>query len=614
MYEQFGAAVDGQRVEFRLFFPDRAADPDAYRRGGLPRLARVQVTGTFQHHLGGVDWDVAGAPDLVLEPHARGILYRLAVPVDLPEGFYEYKYFVTFENGTTRWCTDPCTKYSGSGPENSGFAIGGHDEAVLPIANRLPQQDLVIYELMPDDFTAEIRGQDAPLDVVRQQIPYLLDLGVNAVEMMPWTAWPGEEFNWGYEPFQFFAVEHRYVNDPRTPEDKLVRLKRLVNALHERGLHVIMDGVFNHAAAGPEPGQGFGYYWLYQNPADSPFVGAFDRGGFFLELDFGNACTQEIVFDVCAYWLDEYQLDGIRFDYTVGYFRGDGARGDGVGPGITRLCEDVAAYCLDSGRENVSLMLEHLTDDRYRAIDDTNHTEATGCWYDRLLWESWDYIQWEGLDTRVMRALNAAKDFAPGKGPVTYVENHDHASLVVKAGGRSRWWRTQPFAIALLTIPGAVLIHNGQEFGEAYDMPEDGPDRVRPRPLHWQLSTDGIGVTMRRLYRTLIRLRREHPALRSPNFYPESYEPHFNAQGYGVDVDRDVVIYHRWGETANGDVSRYIVVLNFSTYDQHVDVPFPLNGEWRDLLTDRASSVTDFWLRHQRIESNWGRVYHFQHP
>src|SRR3989442_7886116 len=83
MYEQFGAAVDGQEVEFRLFFPDRAVDPTQYTRCGLPHIARVRVTGTFQAHIGGTNWDYTNAPAMVPEPHPHGMVCRYKVPVGL---------------------------------------------------------------------------------------------------------------------------------------------------------------------------------------------------------------------------------------------------------------------------------------------------------------------------------------------------------------------------------------------------------------------------------------------------------------------------------------------------------------------------------------------------
>jgi hypothetical protein len=112
MYEHFGAVVDqNSRVEFKLFFPDNTKDPSQYVRGGLPRIKEIRVRGDFQGQIGGQDWELATAPTLEKISHPKGWLYTCKINQALAEGFYQYKYFVTFENETTRWCGDPCSKY-----------------------------------------------------------------------------------------------------------------------------------------------------------------------------------------------------------------------------------------------------------------------------------------------------------------------------------------------------------------------------------------------------------------------------------------------------------------------------------------------------------------------
>lgn len=210
-----------------------------------------------------------------------------------------------------------------------------------------------------------------------------------------------------------------------------------------------------------------------------------------------------------------------------------------------------------------------------------------------------------------MRVLQTGRDFAPGKGPVVYIENHDHSSAVSRAGGRGRWWKTQAPLIALLTCPGAVMLHNGQELGDDYWLPDDGDGRVLPRPVRWELADDPAGEALLALHEKLIRIRREHPALRSANFHPAEYDQRevaFDPDGYGVHRDLGVAIYHRWGQGAEGRTERFIVAINFSDSDCIVDVPFSTNGEWHDLLNDESVEVQDWRWRGARIPSNWARV------
>ena len=606
MYEQFGAVVQNSGVQFRLFIPDNARDHSQYVRGSSPRIRTVLVTGTFQSELGKTAWDLSTAAVMTRNEHPNGWLYSFAIP-HIRDGFYEYKYFVQFENDTTRWCGDPCSKYDGSEQQNSAFVVGGNDMTPRLIEDRLPLQDLVIYELMLDDFTKEYRQGRAPLDAVHEKLDYLQELGVNAIEFMPWTAWAKDEFSWGYNPYAFFSVEHLYYADPREPLDKLFRLKRLIDELHRRGIHVIMDGVYNHVDAGQDPNKGFGYFWLWQNPADSPYIGNFSNAAYFNDFDFGNECTNEFITDVCKYWMDEYKIDGIRFDYVLGFYK----HADQP-VGISRVVQDLNSYIAAGNLRNVTLSLELLTDNRYEAIGKTNEIQATGCWYDQFMWDSFGVISSGNVTTRYVRGLNSGLDFDSTRRPVTYVENHDHSTLTEQCGGRGVWWRTQPAAIALLTMCGAPLVHNGQEFGEEYWLPEDGLGRVQSRPLRWDRTSDGSGSSLRSIYRKLIAIRRAHPALRSQNFYPWPYDEQnraFNELGYGVNEEKDVVIFHRWGFDDRGRLELFMIVLNYSEYEQTVDIPFAANGEWRDLLNDTTISVADYWLRSERLSSHWGRIY-----
>jgi pullulanase len=604
MYEHFGPVVDGDQVTFRLFFPDADRDASQYRRGGPPRIRSIRAVGDFQAATGGAVWDIASAPAMAPLDHPSGVVWTAAVP-GLPEGFYQYKYMVTFENGEVRWCPDPCSRHVGGDHENAGFVIGGAVDVVRPVARRRPLEELVIYELMLDDFTSSYRGTRPPVDAVVDRIDHLVDLGVNAVEVMPWTAWRGAGFSWGYDPTLFFSVEDRYVSDPAVPADRLVRLKRLVNALHDRGIQVIMDGVFNHVRAGERADDGFGYSWLYQERGDSPYIGQFAAGGFFEDFDFGNACTLQFVVDVCAWWLDTFQLDGIRFDYTLGLFE-PASPEQGIAAVIAEVREHLA------GRESVALIIEHLSDDRYAAIDVANGVDATACWYDRFLHDMGDWAARDTIDSRAVRLLDATRSFGAGRGPVVYTQNHDHSSIVNRAGGRGRWWATQPTVIALATVPGAVMLHNGQEFGDDHYLPANDPGRVVPRPLDWDLVEDEPGQRLCQLYRLLLRLRREHPALAGPNIHPVAFDERrtrFDEQGYGVDSERRLMIYHRWGPGRDGEPERFTVVLNFSAWDQLVDVPVPSDGPWDDLISPGdAFDGHQYWARNVPVGSHWGRV------
>jgi pullulanase len=610
-YDEFGAHDDNGTAVFSVFLPG----PDDYSRGGDPKIAGLKVFGTFQSALGDPAWSAPHA--LMLEPNRfeGGTLYQ-ARTTPLKEGFYEYKYLVAFENGERRIVSDPCARYGGGDFENSGIVIGGSqpaDNIVAPLPRRLEPHDLVIYELMIDDFTHHLGQAGAPVDMVVDKLDYIWRLGFNAIEFMPWTAWVANQFSWGYMPYLYFAPEHRYVNDPAAPAEKLSRLKRLITQCHELEMHVIMDGVFNHVDRGPGS-LGFPYYWLYQNPMDSPFIGRYGDAGYGDEIDFNNSCAQQFIGDVCAYWIDTFGIDGLRLDYTKGFYIGENATG--LPKLIGSIREHLETKDADY-RTRFPIFIEHL--EGYGAIDVANRANATGCWYDEMLWRTRDYLTGWRIDDKIMRLLDSGRDFQPGRVPATYVENHDHSEIVGVAGGRRQWYRAQPYLIALLTCFGAPLLYNGQEFAEDYTMPEGHEEtqtvrRVVPRPKRWELSEDDIGLWMRQLVARLIAIRKRHPALRSSNFYPANWEPWMrkpDPDGYGVDVEKQTVVYHRWGTASDGEVERVVVALNFSPLTQTIDVPLPGGGSWEDLMSGWRVMPTDgLALRHQSIGGNWGHVFY----
>jgi pullulanase len=216
-----------------------------------------------------------------------------------------------------------------------------------------------------------------------------------------------------------------------------------------------------------------------------------------------------------------------------------------------------------------------------------------------------------GISGPLMRALDSGRDFDSGAYPVTYIENHDHTTVTNLFEGRARWFRMQPGLIALFSVAGAPMIHNGQEFANDAWMPEQGSGRVIPRPLPWQQADDTIGTALRAFIARLTALRRDHPALRSRQFFPSAYdEPRatFDGDGFGVDAQKQVAIFHKWAQQG-GNTERLIVVVNFSEGEQVVDVPFSVDGAWTDLLTGTRYDVSGFWLRGHTVPSNWGRVF-----
>ena len=596
MYKNLGAKETGTngKVEFKLFIPDDKIDPLQYSGGGSPLIKNIFVVGNFN------SWK----NNTPMVKNGQIYEYNLS---GLNKGFYEYKYYVEFMDGKTRYINDPYSKYGGTNNQNSGFVVdhGTNRLSVKEIKKRLPYKDLIIYELMIDDFTALYRGNKAPLDAITDKIKYLKELGINAIEFMPWTSWINNEFSWGYNPFQYFSVEHRYTNDTTDSTKKLYYLKELINECHKNDIHVIMDGVFNHADV-QEPDKGFAYYWLYRYSEDSPYVGNFAEAAYFKDLDYANNCTLAFILNVCQYWIEEFKIDGIRFDNTMGLYKPDDR-----GHGLYKILSSLREYLYDQNIENFSLILEHSWD--YGAIDAVNKVGATSCWLDPFRSLHANCLGGRYLDTHIMRVLDSARDFGEDKCPTIYIENHDHEAIALKAGvDRNQYWpMLQPYMIALFTSPGAVLIHNGQEFGENYWIIENDSNapyadrRVQARPVRWDKEKDSTGMALISLYKKLIKIRKDHSGLRSSNFYPQNWDERntrLNADGFGIDTERKIVIYHRWEND-----EKYYIILNFSDRPQTVTINFPFKWNWKDLVNGWQLNNRDTLTF--EAGSNWGYVF-----
>ena len=192
-----------------------------------------------------------------------------------------------------------------------------------------PLEDLVIYEMHVRGFTKDessgVRAKGT-YEGLREKIPYLKDLGVNAVELMPIFEFDemesarvvdGEQlYNyWGYNTVCFFApntgyssvVEHNHEGE---------ELKRMIYELKENGIEVILDVVFNHTAEGNEDGPCFSFKGIDNNIYYilTPEGYYYNFSGCGNVLNSNHPVTRRFIIDCLRYWVTEYRVDGFRFD------------------------------------------------------------------------------------------------------------------------------------------------------------------------------------------------------------------------------------------------------------------------------------------------------------
>ncbi len=526
--------------------------------------------------------------------------------VTLPlTGRMEYRFAVTMDgSGRQVFVADPYAReirWDEMGPKAVFSAAPDFDwdEAGW---QRPPLRDLVIYEISVRDFAGEKRNFGERFGTfagIQARLDHLQDLGVNALELMPISEFPGDS-SWGYNPVFYMAPKWLYG----TPNE----FKALVNAAHRRGIAVILDMVFNHAW-GDHP-----YYRMYpplfgpdgeKLPHLNPFFHHHNNGhanswgG--LDWDHASPYTTAYMQDIVRFWLEEYHVDGYRFDWLGGVeydpwqpHKDSFDPFTGIGP-IAKAARETSPSCYQIGEYwPISGTNPAKTADRL-----VKQTEIDAVWngtfhhtLENCLTQMW---QWELQNLQHALGGFRSEGFTRADQVVNYVVSHDerrpeheiqfwgaHIQLADPAeAGRypTRWALALEKArlglAALLTSPGVPMLLAGQEFGE------DSPRTIEFWPLDWKKLDRYEGRRQLKYYQRLIRLRQEHPALRSDHV--EYYWDAFPRTR--------VLRYKRWDDA--GDV--VVVALNFDNACQKTGLGFPHDGLWREVITNRVYRITGHW-------------------
>ena len=230
----------------------------------------------------------------------------------------------------------------------------------------IPMEDLIIYELHVRGFTMDESSgvkHHGTFEGLREKIPYLKELGVNAVELMP--IFEFDEMRdvrlidenelidfWGYNPVSFFAPNTSYCSSMEYNREGL-ELKTLIKDLHDNGIEVILDVVFNHTAEGNECGpcfsfKGFDNNIYYMLTPDGHYYNFSGCGN---TLNCNHPVVRDMILECLRYWVIEYRVDGFRFDLASILGRND----DGTPLSQPPLLRSLA---FDSILGNVKLIAE----------------------------------------------------------------------------------------------------------------------------------------------------------------------------------------------------------------------------------------------------------------
>ena len=273
-----------------------------------------------------------GPRQLEMKRQAKGV-FTIEHEANAHGWSYQYHVYV---NGRWNTTTDPYAYGS----------MANHTKSVVVDFNQLPAMnqeyprpallastDAIIYELSVRDFTmhpesgVQHRGKYLGLSQKNTQtsngfstgLDYLRDLGITHVQVMPIYDFATVDehnvdlfYNWGYDPVQFNVPEGSYCTRPDEPLNRVLELRQMVEALHESGLRVIMDAVYNHVydmqASAFE--KTVPYYYFRRSHTGSLSNGSFCGNDF----DSNHAMARKYILDSGRHFMEHYDMDGFRFD------------------------------------------------------------------------------------------------------------------------------------------------------------------------------------------------------------------------------------------------------------------------------------------------------------
>ncbi|RPF81272.1 MAG: T9SS C-terminal target domain-containing protein [Rhodothermaceae bacterium TMED105] len=441
-----------------------------------------------------------------------------------------------------------------------------------------PKEELVIYELLLRDFV-----EDHTFETLIDTLDYLERLGVNAIELMPVNEFEGNS-SWGYNPSHYFAVDKYYGTKKQ--------FKRFVNESHRRGIAIILDMVLNHSF-GQSPMVRLYAEGDYGPPTEeNPWFNQVAKHDFNVGYDMNHErlATQYFVDRVTQFWLEEFHIDGFRFDLSKGFTQRNtlgnvGAWGQ-YDESRIRLLKRMADH-MWSINPDAYVILEHFAE--YRE-------ERELASYGALLWRNMNYAYGQatmgfasGSDFSGVHHLAAG---FPNANLIGYMESHDEQWLMYKnvnygnsSGDYSvRDFRTaltrQPIAGAFFFLwPGPKMIWQFGELGygggqgeclkgheyanEEQCLPSD-PGRTAPKPIRWTYRDNPLRYAIYEQWSAMISLRKQDPLFTSASTEVKHYLNVDQKWMYlqGPSSDTKALIVGNFGVEPQ---SRNFKVTNFTT-------------------------------------------------
>jgi 1,4-alpha-glucan branching enzyme len=560
-YAGMGAICQQEGVFFRVW---------------APHATEVSVIGTFN------DWDPKSNRLTQEENGHWGALAADAAAGD------EYKFFLKTPFGDFQRNDPYALKMTNSAGnsvvyDHSAFEWGDSD-FTMP-----GWHELVIYELHIGTFHAKEKDQVGTFYTAIEKLDYLKGLGINVVELMPCSEFPGAR-SWGYNPANPYAIESDYGG----PDG----LKAFVKAAHEMGIAVILDVVYNHFGPsdmdlwqfdGWQENDGGGIYFYNDWKAETPWGNT--------RPDYGRHEVRQYIHDNALMWLQEYKIDGLRMD-MVPYIRNvkaDGNPGNDIQEGMT-LIQWINSDIRKQFPNHIT-----IAEDMHSLDFITNSIDQDGLGYG----SQWDAKFVHTIREAIItpndqdRDMNAVADAVSHRynsdafQRIVYTESHDEVANgqarvaeEIADGDVNNWYSKKRAALGValvLTSPGIPMIFQGQPLLEDKWFSDSDP-------IDWTHLEKFSGLAD--LHRDMIHLRR--------NWFGVTA----GLQGQELDIirldnEKKILVIHRWQK--GGPKDSVIVVLNFSTETfEDYKVGFPRAGTWHlRFNSDNGNYDADF--SHQAV-------------
>lgn len=442
-------------------------------------------------------------------------------------------------------------------------------------------QNLVVYELLVRDFVAT-----HDYKTLTDTLSYIANLGCNAIELMPVNEFEGND-SWGYNSNFMFALDKYYG----TPND----YKAFIDACHAKGIAVIQDIVLEDQFGSSPLCQ---MYWDATNnqpAANNPWLDQTnmhpDAVGY--QMNHQSPATQYFTENVMKYWMQEYHIDGYRFDEAKGYTQVNSGSNE-----TTWANYDATRVAL---WEKYNNYMKGLDPTFYTILEmfSVNNEEA--------VYASQGMMCWANLSTNGEQALMSYNDsggswdlsglfydswgFTVSTGNVCYFESHDQERLQYKNeafGNKSPdgtyniqtlatgLQRDEMGAAFMFSSPGPKMLW---EFGErGYDISINDAStggRLGDKPPHWEYMQDPNRHHLYQVYSDMIRYKINNPVFTATTFT-------YNLGGA-----------YKFIQLLGPDGTDLEVVGNFNVTPMSVIINFPSTGTWYDNLNGTTINVAN---------------------